>query len=437
MLAVAGVCLLVGVLLVSASARLSSAPASVQRLLAGGTGAPPASTLLAPSVGGSRPTPSSPIGGSELPLTSVTQAPAPTVSGVSSSVPHLQAPVIAAVRQAGAAISGPLHTQGNDIIDAQGVSLIPRGVVSDWLDWQPSISNGSPLSDASVAQMKSWGANTVRLLLSESYWDVGDCLYVPSYAATVDEVVQSITSRGMVAVLDLHNNGRTPCEASNQQRMADNPGSVQFWQSVAARYMTNPLVAFDLYNEPHDITWSQWLNGGSLVDRDGIAWQAAGMQQLYNTIRGQGALNLVFVSGNNWAATPPPESSLVKGFNIVYAAHEYTCPHTLPPACITPHPYNPAPPGQGLDVWSSFLLGHPTVVTEFGWPDPQSGTFNQNVIDWAKSKNVGWTAYGWAPGGVAGTTAAFGFLKNLTTYDPLASGVPVKNTLQQYLLGPP
>jgi hypothetical protein len=112
-----------------------------------------------------------------------------------------------------------------------------------------------------------------------------------------------------------------------------------------------------------------------------------------------------------------------------------SCPHTLPPACTTPNPYNPAQPREGLDVWSSFLLGHPTMVTEFGWPDPQNGTFNQNVINWAKSNNVGWTAYGWAPGGVPGTTAAFGFLGNLTTYEPLAAGIPVKNALQQYLLG--
>jgi hypothetical protein len=61
-----------------------------------------------------------------------------------------------------------------------------------------------------------------------------------------------------------------------------------------------------------------------LVDSDGVAWQAAGMQQLYDAIRGQGALNLVFVSGNDWASTPPPASSLVQGFNLVYAAHEYT-----------------------------------------------------------------------------------------------------------------
>jgi hypothetical protein len=122
----------------------------------------------------------------------------------------------------------------------------------------------------------------------------------------------------------------------------------------------------------------------------------------------------------------------VQGFNIVYAAHEYTCAHVPPPTCTEPDPYNPAPTGQRLDAWTPFLRGHPVVVTEFGWPDPNSGTYNQNVIDWAVSKNVGWTAYSWAPG-VAGGTGAFGILEDLISYAPAPSGVPVKSSLRKYL----
>jgi hypothetical protein len=77
------------------------------------------------------------------------------------------------------------------------------------------------------------------------------------------------------------------------------------------------------------------------------------------------------------------------------------------------------------------------MVTEFGWPDPGSGTFNQNVIDWAVSHNVGWTAYSWAPGGPAGSTAAFGILTDLVTYAPMSSGAPVRSALQKYPLGLP
>jgi hypothetical protein len=333
-------------------------------------------------------------------------------------------------------LAGPLQTRLNFVVDSLGHPVTLRGVVNDWLDWQSSVYRGTSLDDASIAHMKSWGANTVRVLLSQEFWNSDDCQYVPFYASTVDQVVTSITSRGMVALINLHNNARHPCLPSAQQRMADYPGSLEFWKSVAQRYRTNPLVAFDLYNEPHDISWGQWLNGGTLVDSDGVVWQAAGMQQLYDAVRSQGALNLVFVSGNAWANVPPPEDSLVRGFNVLYAAHYYTCPSAPVSSCTAPDPYNPAPPGQRLDLWTPFLAHHPVMVTEFGWPDPSNGTYNQNVISWSEGHNVGWTAYAWYPG-VAGGKAAFGLLTDMTTFNPAPSGMPVKAGVQQNVMGLP
>jgi hypothetical protein len=325
------------------------------------------------------------------------------------------------------AVTGPLHTSGNTIYDATNAPLRLRGATSEWLDWNTSISPGSYLDDNSIAHMKQWGINVVRVPLSENYWNPGDCLFASGYAAAVDQTVQSITSRGMVAMLDLHHSTRQSgtCAPTNQQRMADAPGAINFWSSVAARYRANPLVAFDLYNEPHDIAWSQWLNGGTLTDSDGVTWQAAGIQQLYDTVRHTGAQNLVFVSGNAWASSPPPGTSLVAGYNIVYAAHYYTCPGTQPPpTCTTLDPYNPSPPGQRLDAWSPLAASQPMMVTEFGWPDPVSGTYTQNVINWAESKGVGWTPFQWAQG-YAGTTGAFGFLLDQTFFEPAPSGIPV------------
>lgn len=40
---------------------------------------------------------------------------------------------------------------------------------------------------------------------------------------------------------------------------------------------------FELYNEPHDVSWSQWLNG------DGTY---AGMQEMYNAVRAAGAQSI-------------------------------------------------------------------------------------------------------------------------------------------------
>jgi aryl-phospho-beta-D-glucosidase BglC (GH1 family) len=202
---------------------------------------------------------------------------------------------------------------------------------------------------------------------------------------------------------------------------------VNFWTSMADRYKDNPLVAFDLYNEPHDITWDQWLNGGSLTEPDGTRWQAAGMRQLYQAVRNTGATNLVLVSGNDWANTAPPSRYLLAGSNVVYAVHAYTCPVNPPPICTAPAP-SQAP--DNLAGWSSMAKEEPVVITEFGWPEVTSGTYNQNVINWARAHAVGWTAYAWSPGALEGpTTPEFGLVGDPGAAEPEASGMPVLDAL--------
>ena len=43
-------------------------------------------------------------------------------------------------------------------------------------------------------------------------------------------------------------------------------GTTKFWTDAnfgAARlYANDAAVLFDSFNEPHDVTWSQWKNGG-------------------------------------------------------------------------------------------------------------------------------------------------------------------------------
>ena len=43
--------------------------------------------------------------------------------------------------------------------------------------------------------------------------------------------------------------------------MADT-NSITFWSQVAAIYKNDGRVLFELYNEPHDISWTVWKSGG-------------------------------------------------------------------------------------------------------------------------------------------------------------------------------
>jgi len=311
-------------------------------------------------------------------------------------------------------VEGPLEVSGSRILQADGEPVTLRGIVL--YGFQQS-ANPPDASENELLQAKEWGANMIRLPLGEQLWLRSSCSYDPYYQTAVAGMVQSITSLGMVALLDLHFNAVTPCGQAGQQPMADYPGSVEFWKQVAARFGQNPLVAFDLYNEPHGLTTAQWLDGGLVDVPPTPPFDAAGMQQLYDAVRSTGTKDLVLVAGNSWANVFP--GALVKGYNIVYGVNTYTCPWIAPPQCGFPRPYEP----RFLPEWAAAATTVPVIVGEFGWPSPYNANFNTNVIAFAEAHGWGWIAFAWD-----GTTSGrFDLLSSMlpgSVYEPAPSGMP-------------
>ena len=309
------------------------------------------------------------------------------------------------------AVTAPLSTSGNRIYDAAG-PVVFRGLNRDGAER----SAADLPADGEIAHAAAWGANFVRLPLSESLW-LNTCTAArpsndPGYPTRVDAAVSSITSRHMVALLSLQWNVVAQCGAAGPQPMADAAYAPGFWSAVAARYASNPLVAFDLYNEPHSITDSVWLSGGAALSGTTV-YQAAGMQPLYDTVRAGAPQNLVFVSGNDWANRPA--ARLVAGTNIVNGIHDYTCPST---PCFSLSPYDAA---AILQNWTGVAAGEPVMVTEFGYPGETDGTFNLNVVAAAEGYGWGWSAFAWD-----GTASGeFDLVADVTDYEPAATGMPV------------
>ena len=50
--------------------------------------------------------------------------------------------------------------------------------------------------------------------------------------------------------------------------VAPDTRSEEFWASAAARYKNQPHVLFGIYNEPFNISWDVWKNGGVVTDYD-------------------------------------------------------------------------------------------------------------------------------------------------------------------------
>jgi hypothetical protein len=314
-----------------------------------------------------------------------------------------------------AEVKGPLTTRGNQILDGDGNPITLRGLQRFGLEG--GTQNPLP-TEAEISQLSLWGANEVRISLGEQKWLATSCDYQRDYPQTVDQVVDWVTSRGMVALINLHFATVGHCGDATLTPMADSPGAITFWQQVASRYKDNDLVAFDLFNEPFGISDATWLTGGTF-DFQGKTVPAAGMQQLYQTVRGTGADNLVVISGVKNALLPPP--AFVEGTNIVYGEHVYTCPNAPPPSCTEPDPYNPS---GWMNRWDRISQTYPVMVSEFGWPNGDSGVYNANVIAQAERKHRSWSGFAW-DGGTGGlfTLVQAHPASDGTTIEPNASGM--------------
>jgi endoglucanase len=336
--------------------------------------------------------------------------------------------------------TGGYSVSGATVLDSSGKPHLFRGLSRPSLEFS---SVGDQLADGDYGVIAAWGANVVRIPLNQGYWLQADAngaanpSYDPSYAGTVDQQVQAAEHNHLDVILDLHGSDtgnfsvEVQCNTahSNCQQMMADTHSLLFWKQVAAKYKNDPHVLFELYNEPHiggyqpgdpgtaafTSNWTVWLNGGSTS-----GFQAAGMQQLYDAVRGTGAPNLVIVGGLDWAFDLRGISSYpVNGTNVLYATHAYQ--------------QNPESNWDGY--FGSLAARYPIIATEFGDRSGSCSTaYASDFIAYANKKatsgpnppnEISWTAWAFY---VASNVCTFPTL--LTNYyAPNAAGTVVMNAL--------
>lgn len=230
----------------------------------------------------------------------------------------------------------PLKVRGNKILNSKDELITLRGVNAACLEWT-SDGQGHILETVRVA-IDDWKVNIIRLPLSQDRWfgkapeqnDVSE-----PYQTLVKEIVDLCSSKGCYILLDLHWSNANQDWGTNigQHSMPDRK-SVVFWKDFAKVYANNPAVIFDLYNEPHDVSWDVWLNGGKITDRPNrpgmsvVTYEAVGMQELLNTVRATGAKNVVVAGGLEWAydfsgILDGRQLKDPDGNGVIYANHAY------------------------------------------------------------------------------------------------------------------
>lgn len=297
--------------------------------------------------------------------------------------------------------NGPYTVRGNTVLDASGKPYLFHGIGRDSLEY--SCWGDGHLDAQELAYMGQgtgkyavhyWGANTVRLPLSEGIWLYGQSSQgcsAAQYQALVKHTVDALTALKLNVILDLQwsDAGGQSMQAGSSWAAPD-ADSVTFWQQLATIYKSYPNVLFELFNEPHPSTWACWLSGCSVTDTsyspdcnctETLTFNSVGMQALVNAVRGTGASNLVIVAGMDWGFNLSQIPTYkITGSNILYDTH--------------PYPYAEKMPNSWDAAFGKLSATYPIISAESGQYDCGTGFMSQ-LLAYFDAHHISWVAWAW------------------------------------------
>jgi endoglucanase len=296
---------------------------------------------------------------------------------------------------------GPYRVKGNAILGADGKSYLFHGVGRDSLEyscWGDGHFGTKELSyiglGTNTKAVTYWGANTVRLPMSEGIWLHGQSserCFASQYQALIKQAVNALTALKLNVILDLHwsDGGGRSLQAGGPWSMPD-ADSVTFWKQVASIYKGYSNVLFELYNEPHPPSWSCWASPCRITDTTfsddchcvkKLTFASVGMQALVNAVRSTGATNLVLVAGTDWGYNLSQITKYpIKGSNVVYDTH--------------PYPYPEKQPGMWDASFGAISSKYAVISAESGEYD--CGTsYISKLLTYFDAHQIGWVAWAW------------------------------------------
>jgi hypothetical protein len=283
----------------------------------------------------------------------------------------------------------PLKVQGNQIVTQDGKPVWLQGLSVDSMQW----GMGEHILFSIHTAIDDWHANVIRLAVRDDFW-FGKGPYQKgnpdSYRKLVDEAVQLCAGKGAYLVLDLHRFGAPRAE------------HVAFWKDAAERYKNNPAVIFELFNEPHGISWDVWRNGGNIKsgkindenpieNKEKLAGEeSVGMQALVNAVRDTGAKNIIAAGGVDWSYDL---TGIVNGYalddhggnGIIYVSHIYPWKKDWKNKVLVAAAKYPVILTEvgAIDKWSDF-----TFITKAqqypleGWAEDLLGMVQKYKLNW-------------------------------------------------------
>jgi len=265
-----------------------------------------------------------------------------------------------------------LHIVGNHFIDENRNIIILRGVNRWSLEFSCGDGHFTPNDFRAI---RSWGANAVRIPLNENRFLFHyDC---SNYVDIVKQAVKNAENAGLYVILDLQ--WVEPYNNNQPGMIYPMPDSKarDFWKELASTYANDDLVLFEVYNEPHDVSWKIWRNGGQVSN-----YQAVGMQELTTLINSIAPNRVVIIGGLGWSydLSRIQQGYAISGRNIAFTTHLYNNANEQPT--------------DWQRAFGVIAKTAPVIATEFGQSD-FGFTYNGQVMNYFEHLKTGYLAWAW------------------------------------------
>jgi hypothetical protein len=221
------------------------------------------------------------------------------------------------------------------------------------------------------------------------------------YQGLIADFVSNYTAYGIVVILDLHWTDDDTDNAAMAGKGKTN--CVDFWDSVAAKFGNNPLVFYELYNEPHRVTQDAWANGDATT---------SGMLEMLAAVRKHTDSPAIIAGYNHYAYDADSlvslDATLVKQGekNVIWNFHPYMGPNQASESDKCP---------AGFESLVQKVINgtdKPIIITEFGQGcQPTEGAsescpgtydgktmgYDETILTIAEKYSVSWLPWAWRP----------------------------------------
>ena len=284
-----------------------------------------------------------------------------------------------------------LRVVGNRLHDRDGKEIWLQGVNAGGLETLP---HDRQVIKSVVVAIDEWKANCVRVPMNEAFW-YGESAYQKDggkeYREILDQIITLAANRGAYVVIDLH------------RFRAPKTEHAEFWKDFAKQYKDHPAVLFDIFNEPHGVSWEVWRNGGwistsketdesaFLSDEEkkkNSGYQSIGMQGLVDAVRETGARNIIIAGGVFWCNDL---SGITEGYaledrvgnGIMYSWHTYNWHNGWEEKVLATAAKHPIFVGEcGADIKKMSFIPAEDQEDPYTWVPDMLGFIQKHRLNW-------------------------------------------------------